>query len=277
MMNTLSVDRSVSHHTFFGISALLFIGSAALTIAWCGSMSAMGGMPMPGGWTMSMAWMRMPEQTWGEAAVAFIAMWSVMMVAMMLPSLVPMLWRYRLAVSAGAHKIAMRLDALTAIVAAGYFFVWTAIGIIVFPLGVALAEIEMQQEMVSRAVPFTGGIVILIAGVLQFTAWKAHALASCREGHCHALPPEAGITAGIAAGTAWRHGLHLGLLCSRACVGPMAILLVLGVMDLRAMALVTAMISVERLAPSSARAARAIGGFVIAVGTLLILRAVSSA
>jgi len=51
----------------------------------------MGEMPMPGGWTMSMAWMRMPGQTWPGAAASFLGMWIVMMVAMMLPSLVPML------------------------------------------------------------------------------------------------------------------------------------------------------------------------------------------
>jgi hypothetical protein len=42
-------------------------------------------MPMPGGWTMSMAWMRMPGQTWPGAAASFLGMWVVMMVAMMLP------------------------------------------------------------------------------------------------------------------------------------------------------------------------------------------------
>jgi predicted metal-binding membrane protein len=83
-------DRS-SEAAFAGASALLFAGSATLTIAWCTSMSAMGGMPMPGGWTMSMAWMRMPGQTWPGAAASFLGMWVVMMVAMMLPSLVPML------------------------------------------------------------------------------------------------------------------------------------------------------------------------------------------
>jgi len=45
-----------------------------------------------------MAWMRMPGQTWPGAAASFLGMWVVMMVAMMLPSLVPMLWRYRQAV-----------------------------------------------------------------------------------------------------------------------------------------------------------------------------------
>jgi hypothetical protein len=44
-----------SQGAFFGVSALLFATSAAITIVWCASMSAMGEMPMPGGWTMSMA------------------------------------------------------------------------------------------------------------------------------------------------------------------------------------------------------------------------------
>src|SRR6266404_10001574 len=89
------VSEQVSKRAFFGISALLFAISAAATIGWCASMSDMGEMPMPGGWTMSMAWMRMPGQTWLGAAASFLGMWVVMMVAMMLPSLVPMLWRYR--------------------------------------------------------------------------------------------------------------------------------------------------------------------------------------
>jgi Predicted metal-binding integral membrane protein (DUF2182) len=82
-----------SEASFVGVSALLFASSATLTIVWCASMSAMG-MPMPGGWTMSMVWMRMPGQTWLGAATSFLGMWIVMMVAMMLPSLVPMLRRY---------------------------------------------------------------------------------------------------------------------------------------------------------------------------------------
>ena len=55
---------------------------------------------MPGGWTMSMAWMRMPGQAWPAAAAMFLGMWIVMMVAMMLPYLVPALWRYRQAFAA---------------------------------------------------------------------------------------------------------------------------------------------------------------------------------
>ena len=64
-------SERASQHAFFGVSALLFAATAAVTIAWCASMSAMREMPMPGGWTMSMAWMRMPGQTWPGAATFF--------------------------------------------------------------------------------------------------------------------------------------------------------------------------------------------------------------
>jgi predicted metal-binding membrane protein len=75
------------------------------------------------------------------------------------------------------------------------------------------------------------------------------------------------------AGTAWREGLRLGLRCICTCAGLTAILLVIGIMDLRVMALVTAAITAERLAPKGERVARAIGIVVVGVGLLLIARA----
>jgi predicted metal-binding membrane protein len=257
-------SERTSERVFFFVSALLFAASAAVTIAWCGSMSAMGGMPMPGGWTMSMAWMRMPGQTWLGAAAWFLAMWAVMMVAMMLPSLVSMLWRYRQAVGKTGET---RLGRLTALVGVGYFFVWTVFGMAAFPLGVALAAVEMQQPALARAVPIAVGGIVLIAGALQFTAWKAYHLVCCREapGRGSMLPADAGM--------AWRHGLRHGLHCTRCCAGLMVVLLVIGVMDLRAMAVVAAAITVERLAPAGERVARITGAVVVGAGLFLIARA----
>jgi predicted metal-binding membrane protein len=234
------------------------------------------GMPMPGGWTMSMAWMRMPGQTWLGAAAAFLGMWDVMMAAMMLPSLVPMLLRYRQAFAATGD---MRLNVLTAIVGVGYFFPWMAFGLIAFPVGVALAAVEMQQPPLARAVPISVAVVVVVAGMLQFSAWKAHHLAGCRESSAFARTGvtasygESGSTLPADVSTAWRHGLRLGLHCSFCCAGLMAILLVMGVMDLRVMAVVAAAITVERLAPNGERFARAIGAVVIGTGVFLIARA----
>src|SRR2546423_9729511 len=159
-----------SPRVFLVVSALLFAGSVAITIVRCESMSAMGGMSMPGGWTMSMAWMRMPGQTWPGASASFIGMWVVMMVAMMLPSLVPMLLRYRQAVGRTGDT---RLDWLTAVLSAGYFFVWTVFGMAAFPLGVALAAIEMQLPALAGAGPIADGVVGPIAGALPVPPWEA--------------------------------------------------------------------------------------------------------
>jgi predicted metal-binding membrane protein len=225
-------------------------------------MSAIGEMPMPGGWVMSMAWMRMPGQTWPGAAASFLGMWVVMMVAMMLPSLIPVLRRYRQAV---AWTRASRIDRLTAFVFIGYFFVWSVFGIVAFPLGMALAAIEMQQPALSRAVPIVAGAIVLIAGAFQFTTWKARRLACCRE---------APVPLASNAAIAWRDGVRFGIHCVTCCLNLMVILLVVGVMNLGAMAVVTAAISAERFAPSGNTVVRVIGALIIGAGLVLIVRAV---
>ena len=259
--------RMIGERAFFAVTALLFAACATVTVVWCTSMSATGEMPMPGGWTMSMAWMRMCGQTWPGAAASFIGMWVVMMVAMMLPSLAPMLWRYRRAVgrTGGTHP-----GWLTALVGVGYFFVWTAFGIAAFMLGNAFAALAMQLPALARTVPIVAGAIVMLAGALQFTAWKAHHLACCRDASGCGLPLR------VDGATAWRHGLRLGLHCSTCCAGLTAILLVTGLMDLRAMAAVTAAITVERLAPAGERVARAIGAILVVAGLVLIVRAVGS-
>jgi predicted metal-binding membrane protein len=264
-MSRRRLSRRASQCVFFGIAALLFTASAAATIVWSASMSSMGRMPMPGGWTMSLAWTRMCGQTWLDLAASFLGMWVVMMVAMMLPSLTPMLWRYREALgNAGAT---CRLTRLTVVVGLAYFLVWSAFGLIAFALGVALAALEMQWPALSRTVPFAVAGVVLGAGALQFTAWKARHLACCRKAS------GCGFTLPSNAAAAWQYGLRLGMRCGCCCAGLTAILLVIGVMDLRAMAAVTAAVTVERLAPAGERVARAIGAIVVGSGLLLIAQA----
>jgi predicted metal-binding membrane protein len=132
-------------------------------------------------------------------------------------------------------------------------------------LGLALAEIAMRMPAVSSVVPMAVGAVLVIAGILQFTAWKTRQLAWCRAAPLRSLPANAG--------TAWRHGLRLGFRCVHCCVGLTVVLLVVGVMNLWAMALVTAAITAERLASAEERVARHIGAVVITAGVLLIVRA----
>jgi predicted metal-binding membrane protein len=154
------------------------------------------------------------------------------------------------------------------LVGVGYFTVWAVVGMAVLPLGAALAAVAMQRPSLARLVPIAVGVMVLIGGALQLTAWKAHYLACCRE----APSRERRLSAD--AGAAWRLGLRVGLRCSYCCAGLTAILLVIGVMDPRAIALVTAAITAERLAPAGERIARAIGVAVVGAGSFLVARAV---
>jgi predicted metal-binding membrane protein len=144
-------------------------------------------------------------------------------------------------------------------VGAGYFLVWTLLGVAIYPVGVALAAVEMRQPAVASAVPMAAGVVVLMAGAIQFTTWKAQQLGCCR-----ALPAKTD--------SALRFGLRLGLHCAYCCASFTAVLLALGVMDLRAMALVTIGITGERVAPGSQRVAHAIGFIFLAAGLVLIAR-----
>jgi predicted metal-binding membrane protein len=209
-------------------------------------------------------------------------MWIVMMVAMMLPSLAPMLWRYRQAIAGTAastkatassaeaprRRGETRPGRLAALFGAGYFFVWIVFGLAAFALGVVLTSLEMQQPALARGVPAAVAAVVTIAGALQFTRWKARGLDCYRE----ALA-SSGSNVGSDHGEAWRYGVCLGIDCAHCCANLMGILLVIGIMDLRAMAAVTAAITIERLVPASGRAAQAVGAVAVAAGVFLMARA----
>jgi len=251
-----------SQQAFVVASALILAVSVTATIVGCASMSTMGELPMAGGWSLSTMWMPMCGQTWFDAAASFLGMWIVMMIAMMLPVLVPILWRYRASASGLSE---MRVHGLTAMVTLGYFLIWIAIGLAAFPVGAALAATALEQPEFAQAVPMAAGVVVLMAGAFQFTAWKARHLARCRVAPmCGDMPADAR--------SALRYGLNLGLSCSSSCAGLTLILLVVGVMDLRAMAIVTAAITAERLAPIGWRMVSVHGAIAVGAGLFMILR-----
>jgi predicted metal-binding membrane protein len=177
-------------------------------------------------------------------------MWMAMMVPMMLPSLLPALVRYRRSVRG---RKGIDLHGLTALVAAGYFAVWAALGVAAYAAGVGLTAVQGRWEEVTRWLPLAAGALLLLAGAVQFTPWKARQLALCRESAGCAGPLPAG------ARDAWRHGLELGARCSRSCGNLMLALLAVGMMDLVAMAVVTLVITAERLGPAPLHVARVAG------------------
>jgi predicted metal-binding membrane protein len=250
------------------IDALLgfLFGSAAAATVWsCRSMAAMGETPMPGGWSMSSVWAPMCGQTWLSAAAAFAEMWTLMMVAMMLPSSTPQ-WRrcWR-----GCQKRSQGSPAWLALCAgACYLLAWALAGMLLFCAGNALATTLERASMLARAVPSSSGVAIAIAGALRFTRWKRQRTASCKSSRSPDLEPTRTIAG------ACRFGLRLALHEGYCCAGLMAVALGIGIMDWMAMAAVMAAATLERVKPLNGRTTRAIGAVIAATGLLLVARSV---
>jgi len=250
-----------------GVLALAFVASAAATVLGGIAMASMGdAMSTPGRWAPSMTWVRMPGQGWPGAVAVFLLMWMPMMAAMMLPSVGRVLSRYGRALACAGNPHAGRIAAAATL---GYFLVWAVAGVAIYLPGAAWAQAALQHRWLARAIPFAAAAAVMLAGVVQFTAWKVRRLACCR-----AVPGEPRPQEGMVAGL--RQGLRLGFDCVRCCGNLMAVSLAAGVMDLRTMAIVTLAISAERLLPAGERVARAVGLLVLGAGLLLFVRAVGA-
>ena len=171
-----SISPPVNERQVYAVAFGLFAVASGFTVYFVRSMR--GGMLMTGGWTMSMMWMRMPNQIWIQAASLFIGMWVAMMVAMMLPSTLPMLLLYRRTVQARQQR---HPDWLMWAAAAGYFLVWSIFGAGVYVIGVALAQSTMMSPAISRAVSLFSGGALIASGIYQLTPWKFACLQHCRN------------------------------------------------------------------------------------------------
>ncbi len=244
------------------VAGAVFLATAGLTLYFARAMA--GGMPMPGGWTMSMMWMVMPGQTRLSAALVFIAMWAAMMVAMMLPSTLPLLLLYRRAVLVRGDA---RPALATALLAVAYFFVWTLFGVVAYLAGSAMARFAMGYAAAARAVPLLTGAALLLAGLYQLTPWKYACLRHCRDFLLL-------ITHHI--GEGWRGALRLGLyhgaFCAACCWALMLIQLVVGVMSVPAMVAVATVIAIEKLLRRGEWVARVLGLAALAAGAGVLLR-----
>ena len=191
-----------------------------------------------------------------------------MMVAMMLPSIAPTLWRYY---RARAATLAPRALEWTMLAGTGYVGVWTLISLTLFALAATLPTSGMASAMDTPLAPWAAGAIVFCAGALQRTRWKARHLARCRDAFA---------TTGAVPGSivsAWLDGVRLGLQCGMSCAAPTAVLFAAGMMEPRAMAVITTAITAERLAPAGARIARLTGALAIGVGLIICARAVTHA
>ena len=249
------------------VAFLIFVASCGATLYLTHAMSSgvmPHGMPMPGGWTMSMMWMPMGASALASAAI-FTLMWLAMMIAMMLPSTMPMLLLYR---RAAAFRGEAHLGRSMFALGIGYFGVWTIFGVTAYAIGVIVSRGAMRSPDFSRAVPLVAALALGFAGIYQLTPWKSACLKHCRD----PLALVAGHLQGGRFG-ALRLGIHHGTFCAACCWGLMLIQIILGVMNLTVMVAVAAVIALEKLLVHGAWIAKATGFAAIAGGLVMAANA----
>jgi predicted metal-binding membrane protein len=110
-------------------------------------------------------------------------------------------------------------------------------------------------------------VIVLLAGAIQFTRWKARQLERCREGlACMGEPSRDGWST-------YRQGVGFGVHCALCCAGFMLVLLVTGMMELVTTAVLSMVITAERLVPRPEAATRVVGAVLLGAGVLLLGRA----
>lgn len=206
----------------------------------------------------------MPRMTdWSAVDLALVfVMWVVMMVAMMLPTALPMVLAFQALTRRGAApSSAWRVSAFVA----GYLAVWAGFSGVVTLLQWALLQARWVTPMMELRSPMLGGGLLLLAGLFQFTPLKSVCLSTCRS------PLSFLMTAwrpGVRG--AWLMGLRHGLWCTGCCWLLMALLFVLGVMNIAWIAALTAFVLIEKTWARASWLSPAGGVLLMAWGGLLL-------
>jgi len=219
--------------------------------------------PMTSGATaMSLA---MPSShAWGlPDFTAMFVMWSVMMVAMMLPSATPVILLY--AKINRNRELHGRTRNSVGLFIGGYLLVWIGFSIFATLLNWGLHLGGYLTSMMGRATPVVAGVALLGAGLFQFSPLKYACLTNCRSPVGFLLAHWREGWAGTA-----RMGIHHGLYCLGCCWLLMVLLFVLGVMNLLWIAALTMFVLAEKVVPAGHLLGRIAGLFMIAWGAWLI-------
>ena len=191
-------------------------------------------------------------------APLFLAMWTTMMVAMMFPTIAPVVLLHRLVMRKSGRGVAP-----TATFAAGYLVVWSAVGVVPLAVLVGFRELADDTDWVDRA----AGGVLAIAGGYQFTRWKEACLKACRSPLTFLSTHDFGH--GLT-GT-FRAGVSHGLYCLGCCWALMTVLLVVGVMNLAWMAAIAVVFLLEKNWEHSELLTRVVGTALVVYGAAVVV------
>ena len=228
-------------------AVLLAIAAAAWIYVIASAMRAHDGMAMGGA----------PSPLFSLGA--FVGSWAVMMTAMMLPSAMPMIALYgviqRNATGAGAKGVSVAIFTLV------YLTIWAATGVPVYLAGV------LVTGLAAELVPYGIAVVLVAAGVYQWTPLKQVCLRACRSPLGFLLGRwRVGRLGSVALGAA--HATY----CLGCCWALMAVLVAAGAMGLVWVFLIAAIVAAEKLLPGGEWTARVIGAALVVLGIAVAVR-----
>jgi predicted metal-binding membrane protein len=243
-----------------GVAAIcwlyLWLQAGTMSRAMPGMASDMKGMAMPATLT-----------PWSVADAALtVALWWIMMLAMMLPSAAPMVMMF--AAVNRSRRARGRSAVPTAVFATGYALAWGGFGVAASFAQWALERAALIAPQTLRAVPVLGAAIAIAAGLYQLTPLKTACLVKCRSPFDFVLNRWRDGALG-----ALRMGLGHGLYCLGCCWTLMALLFAGGAMSLLWMAALTGFVLAEKLAPAGLWLARAGGVLLLGFGAYLLLAA----
>jgi predicted metal-binding membrane protein len=254
MLNAL-----LRHDRLLVLAALFAVILLAWGYLWFGAGIEMEQMDMGGGQIMLMA----PAWSASYAALIFL-MWAIMMMAMMLPSAAPaVLLAAALMRQRGGHGI----FAPTGLFILGYLVVWFGFSLVATALQWGLDRAGLLSEDMASGSATLAAVVLIAAGIYQWTPLKQACLIQCRSpiGHLTRYWRRGALGPLLA-------GAGHGLFCLGCCWMLMALLFVGGLMNLLWIAALAILVLIEKLLPAGPRASRLIGVGLMAWGTVILFR-----
>lgn len=193
-------------------------------------------------------------------AAVFVVVWQVHLVAVMLPSALPMITLFRRAAAGQARPHLVR-----SFFVAGYLAVWTAFGMAAFVGDAVLHRVLDSVPALATRPWLVAGAVVIAAGAFQLSGLKDACLRECR-------PPMAHLRRHYrrGSGAAFRLGAGQGLFCIGCCWALMLALFGLGMANVAWMAPLAALMVLEKVASWGDRLAVPSGAALLMAGSLLV-------
>jgi predicted metal-binding membrane protein len=257
-------DRKIVVGALIVLTALAW-GYLALLV---GSMSMTGtSMPDISGMDLSAAVTPM-LRAWTARDFTFIfLMWAIMMVGMMTPSATPMILIYARVARQAAEE--SRPIAATGWFVSGYLLSWTAFSLVAAIAQGVLERLAWLTPMMAAASNKVGGVVLIIAGIYQFTPLKNNCLSRCQSPFAF-IQANGGFKRGM--GASVQLGMRHGFYCIGCCWALMALLFVGGVMNILWIAAIAFHVLIEKVVPSGNAIARVAGAGMAIAGIWLLFK-----